>query len=165
MKIRQTETNDAEAMLSLNMKLDTESDFMLFEPSERDQSVELQAGFIKRALSQNNIIWLVAEAGDGALQGYCVISGKTQRRVKHVGNLVIGVARQYWSQGVGFSLLSAIIEQSQELGFTRLELSVRSDNQRAIALYKKVGFVEEGERKSSLNIAGKYFNELYMAKV
>ncbi len=78
---------------------------------------------------------------------------------------MIGVVKKSWSKGIGFRLLESTIERSSCLGFTRLELSVRSDNQRAISLYKKAGFVIEGERKKSLNISGNYFDELYMAKV
>jgi len=165
MNIREIKITDAPAMLDLNMKLDEESDFMLFEKGERKLSVDSQAEIIKGALDQKNVLWLVAESKNGDLDGYCVVSGKPQFRVKHVGSLVIGVVKKSWSKGIGFRLLESAIERSSDLGFTRLELSVRSDNQRAISLYKKAGFVIEGERKNSLNISGNYFDELYMAKV
>ena len=165
MNIREIKITDAPAMLDLNMKLDEESDFMLFEKGERKLSVDSQAEIIKGALDQKNVLWLVAESKKGDLDGYCVVSAKPQFRVKHVGSLVIGVVKKSWSKGIGFRLLESTIERSSCLGFTRLELSVRSDNQRAISLYKKAGFVIEGERKKSLNISGNYFDELYMAKV
>ena len=165
MNIREIKITDSEAMLDLNMKLDEESDFMLFEKGERKLSVASQAEIIKGALDQKNVLWLVADSKNEDLDGYCVVSGKPQFRVKHVGSLVIGVVKKSWSKGIGFRLLESAIERSSDLGFTRLELSVRSDNQRAISLYKKAGFVIEGERKNSFNISGNYFDELYMAKV
>ena len=47
MNIREIKITDAPAMLDLNMKLDEESDFMLFEKGERKLSVDSQAEIIK----------------------------------------------------------------------------------------------------------------------
>ena len=54
--------------------------------------------------------------------------------------------KKHWGLGVGKALLSKAIEyfnSNKEL--TKLELEVRSDNNRAIKLYKKFGFKIEGE--------------------
>jgi Acetyltransferases, including N-acetylases of ribosomal proteins len=47
---------------------------------------------------------------------------------------------------------------------TRLELTVMVHNERAIALYKKMGFEIEGTKKRSMRIDGQYVDEYYMAK-
>ena len=47
----------------------------------------------------------------------------------------------------------------------RLELTVVADNQRALALYRKMGFEQEGVKRHSLQINGKYVDEYYMAKL
>ena len=164
MNIRKITTHDAQAMLALNIKLDAESDFMLFDAGERDPCMLSQAQLIKESISNSYLIWLVAEDDDSSIHGYCAVSAKPQLRVKHVGSLVVGVAKDYWHQGIGFDLVSAAIEQSKILGYSRLELTVRSDNFRAIALYQKLGFKKEGLRKNSIQINGNYFDEFYMAK-
>ena len=47
----------------------------------------------------------------------------------------------------------------------RLELTVSTMNHRAISLYEKVGFAREGVKRHSLNIEGRYVDELYMSKL
>ena len=51
------------------------------------------------------------------------------------------------------------------LGLKRVELTVRSDNDRAIRLYERVGFVREGERRNAVLLDGIYKNILMMAIV
>jgi ribosomal protein S18 acetylase RimI-like enzyme len=63
-----------------------------------------------------------------------------------VGELGMTVAREWRGRGVGSALLAAAIEQAREQGLHKLSLSVFPHNAAALALYRKVGFVEEGRR-------------------
>jgi RimJ/RimL family protein N-acetyltransferase len=47
----------------------------------------------------------------------------------------------------------------------RVELTVHTTNQRAIAAYKRCGFQVEGVRRSSLLVDGKYVDEYLMAVI
>lgn len=49
--------------------------------------------------------------------------------------------------------------------FTRLELTVRCDNEPAIHLYRKNGFVVEGVKKHTMRVNGEYVDEYTMAKL
>ena len=50
--------------------------------------------------------------------------------------------------GVGSALLAALIDTGERwLGLNRLQVSVFTDNHRAIALYRRFGFVPVGVRK------------------
>ncbi len=53
---------------------------------------------------------------------------------------------------------------AQEVGISRLELTVVEHNEPALALYKKMGYTIEGTRMNSLFINGDYINEFYMGK-
>jgi RimJ/RimL family protein N-acetyltransferase len=46
---------------------------------------------------------------------------------------------------------------------SRVELTVRDDNESAIALYRKVGFVDEGIQRNAFRLDGKYENLIMMA--
>lgn len=48
---------------------------------------------------------------------------------------------------------------------TRLELTVMTHNERAVRLYKKMGFKIEGLKEKSLIVDGKYVDEYYMGKI
>jgi RimJ/RimL family protein N-acetyltransferase len=62
------------------------------------------------------------------------------------GELGMAVAREWRGRGVGSALLAAAIEWARERGLHKLSLDVFPRNTRAIALYRKFGFVEEGRR-------------------
>ena len=48
------------------------------------------------------------------------------------------------AQGLGAALTGACIDCAKEAGFRQLELEVVGDNENAVRLYKKYGFVEYG---------------------
>jgi RimJ/RimL family protein N-acetyltransferase len=79
----------------------------------------------------------------------------------HRGLDLVARERQY----LGFRLISATLEQARRLGFVRIQLFVHADNTRAIALYRKVGFVEEGVLRDAAFMDGKFRDSLLMAKV
>jgi len=56
----------------------------------------------------------------------------------HINN--VAVREIYRGKGVGFSLLSSIVEEGKRVGATTAFLEVRSGNSAAQALYEKVGF-------------------------
>jgi ribosomal protein S18 acetylase RimI-like enzyme len=58
----------------------------------------------------------------------------------------MAVARDWRGRGVGSALLAAGIDWGRERGLHKLSLDVFAHNERAIALYRKFGFVEEGRR-------------------
>ena len=52
--------------------------------------------------------------------------------------------KEWRGRGVGSALLGAAIEWARSEGLHKLSLSVFAHNEAAIALYRKLGFVEEG---------------------
>ena len=90
-------------------------------------------------------LMLVAEL-DGAVVGTAGLhpAGASQRR-RHALSLGISVGAQAQGQGVGSALMAALCDYADNwVGVLRLELSVYTDNAKAIGLYKKFGFVMEG---------------------
>ena len=62
------------------------------------------------------------------------------------GEIGMCVAREWRGRGVGSALLAAAIEWARERGLHKLSLGVFAHNSGAIALYRKLGFVDEGRR-------------------
>jgi RimJ/RimL family protein N-acetyltransferase len=50
----------------------------------------------------------------------------------------------FFGKGKAIAMLQAIINYCKQLGFLRIELSVAVNNEKAIGLYKKAGFIQEG---------------------
>lgn len=60
--------------------------------------------------------------------------------------VAMAVAREWRGRGVGTELLETAISWARAQGSHKVCLSVFAHNEAAIALYRKVGFVEEGRR-------------------
>ncbi|PPA69477.1 GNAT family N-acetyltransferase [Jeotgalibacillus proteolyticus] len=163
MNIRLIEAGDAENFLELSKKID-ESGFMLFDPGERQTSVEQQRKSIEGMLSQPNTIFFVAEI-ENELAGYIGVLGSGLNRNQHSATIVLGVQETYQGKGVATKLFNKAFEWAKEAGILRLGLTVLKHNHKAFNLYKKMGFVLEGERVHSLKIEGEFVNEYYLYKL
>ena len=87
-------------------------------------------------------------------------------RSSHIAYLG-GVAMHpdYAGKGYGFLMMLAIIDYGKALGLKRIELSTAVNNEKAIHLYKKVGFREEGimQNYTYLKNENRYLDEMLMA--
>jgi ribosomal protein S18 acetylase RimI-like enzyme len=82
-----------------------------------------------------------------AVAGAEIVGSVHVDRSRHgFGEINIMVAREWRGRGVGSALLATAIEWARECGLHKLSLSVFAHNAAAIALYRKLGFVEEGRR-------------------
>ena len=61
--------------------------------------------------------------------------------------LLIGVSPDWQGAGVGGQLLKELINRSQDQGRKLIYLEVRSGNERAIRLYRSLGFIDIGVRR------------------
>ena len=64
---------------------------------------------------------------------------------------------------VGSALLNAALEWSRDAGLKRVDLTVHTTNERALSLYRRLGFEIEGTRRSSLLVSGRYVDEYLMS--
>lgn len=53
--------------------------------------------------------------------------------------------------------------KAQAKGITRIELEVRADNERAIGLYKSLGFQQEAVKRHAMRFDGVYYDALQMS--
>ena len=61
--------------------------------------------------------------------------------------LLIGVSPDWQGAGVGGQLLKELINRSRDQGQKLIYLEVRSGNERAIRLYRSLGFIDIGVRR------------------
>jgi RimJ/RimL family protein N-acetyltransferase len=93
------------------------------------------------------------------------VRGGSVRRNRHNGYIVIGILRQYQGKGIGAGLFREMDVWARNTEIARLELTVMTHNERAIALYLKNGFEMEGTKRKSLVIDGQWVDEYYMSKI
>ena len=164
MNIRRIALDDASAFLELNHKLDAETNFMLMEAGERTTTIEQIESRIKNTLQSTNEEVFVLEV-DEQIVGYAMVIGGQLNRNFHKGSIVMGIEQKYIGKGNGSKLFEHLIEWCKGSPLHRLELTVMTNNERAIALYKKYGFSVEGRIRDSLIIDNVFVDEYMMSLI
>jgi putative acetyltransferase len=111
--------------------------------------------------------FMLVALGDGQIVGNAGLhsAGKSPRRA-HVMQLGMTVRNGWQGKGVGTALMQALTQLADGwLNVSRIELTVYTDNERAIALYKKFGFVVEGTHRAYALRAGSYVDAHCMARI
>ncbi len=129
------------------------SDFSIREFKENDET--FIAGLEKECFSQpwsekaileareNNTIFLVAEENKKII-GYAGL--QTVLDEGYITN--VAVTKEHRGKGVAKALMEKLLEKGEEQNLSFITLEVRESNLAAINLYKKFGFIKEGERKN-----------------
>jgi RimJ/RimL family protein N-acetyltransferase len=160
--IRKAEISDAAALIEYLNIIGGESDFLTFGPGEFGRSVEAEAQFIANALKKKNALFIVAVT-NGKVIGNLNFSGGPRERTAHTGEFGVSVLKDYWGKGIGEELIRYLISWSRSSGVIRkINLRVRTDNLKAIRLYKKFGFSEEGTLRRDFYINGEFRDSLLM---
>lgn len=110
---------------------------------------------------------VLAAVEDDELLGWAGLhsAGAALRR-RHVMSLGITVGREAQGRGVGTALMQALTHYADQWGHVlRIELTVYTDNQRAIRLYRRFGFEEEGVKRAFALRDGIYVDALAMARL
>jgi RimJ/RimL family protein N-acetyltransferase len=71
--------------------------------------------------------------------------------------------KAYWSRGYGTDAMLTFLRFGfDEMNLNRIDLTVDAENARAIACYRKCGFVEEGRQRQARYQRGAYSDQLIM---
>ena len=117
-----------------------------------------------RNIVTNDLCQFVA-LQDGAVVGWCDVLPVLGEARVHVGTLGIGLIPRARHLGIGTKLIETTIARTWEKNFYRIELTVRTDNANAKALYERFGFVVEGVNRAAFCVDGDFFDAYAMALV
>lgn len=118
---------------------------------------------IETLTEHSNGLYLVAEAS-GQMLGHLLLDPMPFQQNGHVCTLTIVVHPGSTGQGVGTALLSHAVDWARRNErLEKIELRVRAGNQRALALYRRFGFEQEGCSRKRLKYAdNQYEDDLMM---
>ncbi|UGX86941.1 GNAT family N-acetyltransferase [Phyllobacterium meliloti] len=126
------------------------------------QSVEVTRKWLENPVP--GAINIAAET-DGQIIGHAGLQPSSGRRA-HAAGIGIGVHDDFTGRGIGKALLHALIDAADNwLNIRRLELTVYTDNSRAISLYEKCGFEREGIHRDYAFKDGRFVDALAMARI
>ena len=158
--LRNGDAADGKAVFDCFNLTHGETDLLLSYPDENSFDPEQEAEFLKEKTESENEIEIIALV-DGKVAGTAGIEAiGSKDKVKHRAEFGISILKEYWGLGLGKALTEACIRCAKEAGYTQLELDVVADNERAMSLYKKLGFTEFGRNPRGFNSRISGYQEL-----
>ena len=162
--LRNATENDGAAVLENFILTHEQTDFLLSYPDENTITAEEEGQYLQKKTDSPNGIEILAEV-DGTVAGLAGIEAIGDKyKVRHRADFGISVDKNYWGLGIGTALMEASIQCAKEAGYEQLELNVVAENDRAIAMYRRAGFVEYGRNPKGFRsrISG-YQEVVYMS--
>ena len=99
---------------------------------------------------------------DGRFIGGCGLHRIDAEDRKAELGIMIG-EKDCWNHGYGADAIQTLLRFAfDEINLNRVELMVHDDNPRAIACYRKCGFVEEARLRQDLYVSGAYHDTIVM---
>lgn len=107
--------------------------------------------------------------------GFCVVDRRTDELLGHAvlygaalparaGTLAVMIGAEHVDRGYGTDTVRLMTDLGFcELGLNRIELRVFAFNERARAVYRTVGYREEGVRREVVFHAGRFHDEVIMS--
>ena len=158
--IRSGEATDGLAVYENFNQTHAETDYLLSYPDENNFDPAQEAQFLEEKIKSPNEIQLLALL-DGAVAGTAGIEAVGRKdKVKHRAEFGISVSKAYWGLGIGRALTNACIRCAKEAGYSQLELTAVADNERALALYRSLGFEEFGRNPKGFRSRVSGYQEL-----
>lgn len=158
--LRNGEESDGAAVLEVFNLTHEETDYLFSYTDENGMTAAEEGEYLKEKTASDNEIEIVAVV-DGKIVGTAGIDAiGTKYKVKHRAEFGVGIAKAYWGLGLGTALAKACIDCAKKAEFTQLELNVVAENESAVALYGKLGFVEYGRNPKGFNSRLSGYQEL-----
>lgn len=103
---------------------------------------------------------------DGEVVGTIGLHTPSRPRVNHRGEIGMMVRDDWQGKGVGAAMMRAIMDLADRwLNLARIELTVFTDKEPAIALYRKFGFEIEGTLRKYAFRDGEFVDAYAMARI
>ena len=163
--IRCAQESDAAAHLQCLELCMQDGEGLISLPDERKRTEEEHRQSIKQFSEAPCNLLLLAHY-QGMIVGNLDFKINQRRRLAHTGDFGMAILKEWRGLGVGSILLDTLIHWAESNpAIEKLNLRVLRSNNRAIAMYKKFGFVEEGRCVREIRYEdGTYADELLMAR-
>lgn len=161
--IHEPTIDNAEEIISYSKMMFASTDQLLTTLEEYTITVENERKWIENLNENPNALLLVAEM-TGSIVGMIFFVPNSKRKNSHTGEFGINVHPTYQGLGIGKALIENLLKWiKQNRQIEKLYLQVFATNERAIKLYEKFGFIEEGRHiKAIKQFDGNYVDNIQM---
>ena len=148
LEIRKATAFDAEKILEYCQVIGRESDNLTFGKEGVSITIDREKEYLDSIFHSDRQLYLVATK-DNEIVGTAILSSFEKTRLAHRAEISLSVKKSMWGNHIGTRFMETIIDFAKNTAKIEIiSLEVRSDNKRAIALYKKFGFEEKAIRKN-----------------
>ncbi|KOS29314.1 acetyltransferase [Bacillus anthracis] len=161
--IRLAKETDPEAIMDIRKEIilsKTTTKFFIVSPKKLPNDTNAEREKIRKSNEKGNL-YIVYEI-DNKVVGFLLFNRYELDRLRHAGTM--GIKEAYCNQGIGTKLIEFLIRWAKEQnGLEKICLGVVSVNDRAIKVYKRMGFVEEGRQRKQIKYEdGSYGDDVLM---
>ncbi|MED0934417.1 GNAT family N-acetyltransferase [Bacillus mobilis] len=163
--IRLAKEVDAESIIDIRKEIilsETTTKFFIVSPNKLPNDIDAEKEKIRKGNKKGNL-YIVYEV-DSKVVGFLIFNRYELERLRHAGTMGMGIREAYCNQGIGTKLIEFLISWAKgQKGLEKICLGVVSVNDRAIKVYKRMGFVEEGRQKRQIKYEdGTYGDDVLM---
>jgi RimJ/RimL family protein N-acetyltransferase len=141
---------DARELVAVRDEVAAEGELIAGAPGERSVLEESLA--LANLISAGGLA--VTLEVDGRVAGNLMVERRRGPYEAHRGDLSIAIRPGYRGEGLGRALMDTAVDWARAVGLAKLTLGVFPSNAPALALYRDVGFVEEGLLRRHLRLPG-----------
>jgi RimJ/RimL family protein N-acetyltransferase len=176
-RLRAVVADDAAALLEFLRRESATTDQVLTQPDEFPNTIEEERHIIGAHERAGGVLIVAVREGEhglppkmaakpwhGQIIGVMSVRPGHRKRSRHTSEFGITVAEAWRGRGVGTAMMLAMLDWARaHETIEKVCLQVFATNPRAIALYQRLGFVEEGRQAGQAQITpGRYVDDLHM---
>lgn len=155
--VRQAKIQDAENLIQVVKSYISDSGHILLTDKEFNPTITQEEKWIQSFIDAPNSLLLVA-IYDNKIIGNIDLTASKREKLNHTAIVGLGIIKEWQGAGVGTVLLESVIDWSKKNStLIKIWLEVFANNQSGIALYKKVGFKEDGRQSKFIKTAENQF--------
>lgn len=162
--VRSAIDKDAKELSELRLQIDGETENL---DREKGEGFIDRLGFeqiIKADTEHPRSLFLVVVVDDHIV-GFSRCEGNNLKRFAHKVEFGVCVLKECWGYGIGKNLLKKSVVWADANNIKKITLNVLETNDKAIKLYRKLGFEVEGILKNDKVLAdGKHYNTIIMGR-
>ena len=143
--------DDAAVLLEYLALTSGETPFLIRYPEECNATLEQEIAFLNRSIDSATDMMILCIV-EGKLAGNCALARHGGIKTQHRADVAIALKKEFWGLGIGTIMFEEMNACAKDLGISQLELEVIDGNQRAMGLYRKMGFEVVATRPDAIRL-------------
>ncbi len=161
--LRSPEESEAQRLLEYLDAVRRESEGIMYGPDDDLPSLEEERKWVRGNLERDGSMHIAADV-EGQVVALAGIDQAKFVRQCHSAGLGISIRDEWCNRGLGTLLVRELVDWARgHPGLEQLTLCVFASNPRAQAVYRKVGFQEDGRLPRRAKVNGRYIDIVEMS--